>query len=71
MILDRNHRIIEIEVKLTCPRCQEGDCKAEVLIIGGIGIEITSCPHPGCSCDDLTLRVPVNDFVTFLKTPVH
>jgi hypothetical protein len=69
MILDRDRRIVEIEVNLTCPQCQEG--LAKVLIIGGIGIDLMGCLHPGCSCDELTLQVPVSEFVTFLKTPVH
>jgi hypothetical protein len=67
--LDRTDRVVEIDIQLTCPRCQDGD--AEVLIIGGVGIEITGCPNPGCECDEVTLRVPVSEFVAFLKTPVH
>ena len=67
--LIHSRRIVEIEVGLMCPRCEKGE--AEELIIGGIGIKTGRCPVPGCSCNAVTLRVPLEQFITFLNTPAH
>lgn len=68
-VLDTAKGEVEIPVNQRCPVCKRG--KALELVIGGVCLSDTKCPEPGCTCDEITLKIPINQFIYFLKKPLE
>lgn len=59
--LDRDERVVEIDIQLTCPRCYDGD-----ELIRTISVEIRRCPNLESERNEMAFESLINKFVAFL-----
>ena len=66
MTFNRETGIIQIPVSSTCPVCHIGT--PIELIVGGIACETDGkCKHPDCTCQQVALQLPYDQFLYFLQ----
>ena len=66
MTFNKETGIIQIPVSSTCPICHIGT--PIELIVGGIACETDGkCKHPDCTCQQVALQLPYDQFLYFLQ----
>jgi hypothetical protein len=66
MKINKNTGNVEIPVPNICPVCHIGTTTG--VVIGGMICDTDAkCPHPGCTCTTVTMQLPHNDFLHFIR----
>jgi len=64
--LNQEKGIFQVPVGENCPKCHKGKCIEVVL--GEHSVEMDGkCPDPMCLCEEVTMMIPVSQFMYLLK----
>lgn len=57
---------VHIPVPHTCPTCKVG--QTQEVIIGNMQCETNGrCQHPGCTCEEVYIILPLNQFMSYVN----